>query len=107
MEDSPSGLKVPQAVVGTANVPSTTTSTLAGDDYGLDKKDADHSPSEDGGEEKGKEEPDSEELSIDEYPSGIKLLFIVVALVMSIFLLALDMVSLMHRHGRHSLSDNS
>jgi hypothetical protein len=28
-----------------------------------------------------------------EYPSGIKLLFIVVALVMSIFLLALDMVS--------------
>lgn len=35
-----------------------------------------------------------EELSEDEYPSGLKMFFIVVALVLSVFLLSLDMVSL-------------
>lgn len=34
------------------------------------------------------------ELSEDEYPSGMKMFFIVVALVLSVFLLSLDMVSL-------------
>lgn len=36
----------------------------------------------------------SEEPSDEEYPSGIKMVFIVVALVLSVFLLSLDMVSL-------------
>ena len=107
MADSPSTLQIPKPTDGTGNMPSTTTSTLAGDDFALDKKDADHSLSDDVGEEKEKEEPDSEELSSDEYPSGVKLLFIVFALVMSIFLLALDMVSLLYRFGWHSPSDNS
>lgn len=40
------------------------------------------------------EEPTVEDPNPDEYPSGARLLFIVVALVLSIFLVALDMVSL-------------
>lgn len=36
----------------------------------------------------------NDELSEDEYPSGIKMFFIVLALVLSVFLLSLDMVSL-------------
>lgn len=35
-----------------------------------------------------------DELGHDEYPSGIKMFFIVVALVLSVFLFALDLVSL-------------
>lgn len=95
MSDSPATLQVPQGGNGSGNAPSTTTSTLAGDDYTLDKKDGDHSPSEDGRddtEKDAKDIPADDELRDDEYPSGIKLLFIVFALVMSIFLLALDMV---------------
>lgn len=54
-------------------------------DLGVDEKQLDsvvESSAEDG------------ELREDEYPSGIKMFFIVVALVMSVFLLSLDMVSL-------------
>lgn len=54
-------------------------------DLGFDEKREDtvvESPAEDG------------ELREDEYPSGIKMFFIVLALVLSVFLLSLDMVSL-------------
>lgn len=54
-------------------------------DLGLDEKHQDtvvESAAEDG------------ELREDEYPSGIKMFFIVLALVLSVFLLSLDMVSL-------------
>lgn len=54
-------------------------------DLGLDEKREDtvvESPASDG------------ELREDEYPSGLKMFFIVVALVLSVFLLSLDMVSL-------------
>ncbi|KAJ6788772.1 hypothetical protein PWT90_06351 [Aphanocladium album] len=70
---------------------TSTTSTLAGEDHALEKNIPDSSSV-------GKTESDTEaaveqteELAEDEYPSGTKLIFIVVALVLAIFLLALDM----------------
>lgn len=72
---------------------TSTTSTLAGEDHALEKNIPDTSSVS------GKAESDTEaaaeqaeEMSEDEYPSGTKLIFIVVALVLAIFLLALDMV---------------
>ncbi|KAJ3496470.1 hypothetical protein NLG97_g2641 [Lecanicillium saksenae] len=71
---------------------TSTTSTLAGEDHALEKNIPDSNSSV------GKTESDTEaavdqtdETSEDEYPSGTKLIFIVVALVLAIFLLALDM----------------
>lgn len=71
------------------------TPTLAGEDHGLEKTipdDASTAAKTESDTEKGAPEP-SDELSEDEYPTGTKLIFIVVALVLAIFLLALDMVS--------------
>jgi hypothetical protein len=59
-------------------------------DLGVDEKQQDsvvEAPTEDG------------ELREDEYPSGIKMFFIVLALVLSVFLLSLDMVSLYPSFG--------
>ncbi len=77
---------------------TSTTSTLAGEEH--------HTPLEkqspDAGSVAGKTDTDTEAApekpldeeppAEDEYPSGTKLVFIVVALVLAIFLLALDMV---------------
>lgn len=38
------------------------------------------------------EEPNPDAVEPQEYPQGIKLVFIVIALIMSIFLISLDMV---------------
>lgn len=91
----PNNLEVPREQPGWA---TSTTSTLAGDDHALEKNIPYASSVGAGGD--GKTELDSEkavaqpgEPSEDEYPSGTKLAFIVVALVLAIFLLALDMVS--------------
>ncbi|KAM3541279.1 hypothetical protein ARSEF1564_005778 [Beauveria bassiana] len=89
----PNNLEVPREQPGWA---TSTTSTLAGDDHALEKNLPYASSVGAGGD--GKTELDSEkavaqpgEPSEDEYPSGTKLAFIVVALVLAIFLLALDM----------------
>lgn len=66
-----------------------------GDNYdGLDEKQEDR-PADEKREETTVDSPvPNEELADDEYPSGIKMFFIVLALVLSVFLLSLDMVSL-------------
>lgn len=77
---------------------STSTTTLAGEDHGQEKNNITDLSSNDGKTETDNE-GSSDELSEDEYPSGTKLIFIVVALVLAIFLLALDMVSFSHIAG--------
>ncbi|EGR52888.1 uncharacterized protein TRIREDRAFT_53503 [Trichoderma reesei QM6a] len=63
-----------------------------GDNYdGLDEKQEDR-PADEKREETTVDSPvPNEELADDEYPSGIKMFFIVLALVLSVFLLSLDM----------------
>ncbi|EGX91502.1 efflux pump antibiotic resistance protein, putative [Cordyceps militaris CM01] len=71
---------------------TSTTSTLAGEDHAHEKHIPDSisvSGKIDSDTEKATPQPD--EQPEDEYPSGTKLVFIVVALVLAIFLLALDM----------------
>ncbi|KAJ6443170.1 major facilitator superfamily transporter [Purpureocillium lavendulum] len=98
MASTTSGLGVPR---DTDRPVSSAASTLAGERTSVDEKPVDHAngiASGDDGKHDGasieKQEQDqgaSDELSEDEYPKGIKLAFIVVALVLSIFLLSLDM----------------
>lgn len=73
---------------------TSTTSTLAGDDHHTLEKNIPDTSSISGKTESDTEAAvkESPEPSEDEYPSGTKLVFIVVALVLAIFLLALDMV---------------
>lgn len=94
-----SGLGVPR---DTDRPVSSAASTLAGERTSVDEKPVDTpnavagaDPEKQDSESvmKGEQDPgSSDELSEDEYPKGIKLAFIVVALVLSIFLLSLDMV---------------
>ncbi|KAJ4159099.1 uncharacterized protein LMH87_008016 [Akanthomyces muscarius] len=72
---------------------TSTTSTLAGDDHHTLEKNIPDTSSIGGKTESDTEAAvkQPEEPSEDEYPSGTKLIFIVVALVLAIFLLALDM----------------
>lgn len=81
---------------------TSTTSTLAGEDHALEKQIPDNSSAgykTESVNEKATDSPD--ELREDEYPKGAKLAFIVVALVLAIFLLALDMVSSSSIHTSH------
>lgn len=66
-------------------------STVAGDDF-LHEKAHDSTDSEVGKHAEDKTSSTSEDDSATEYPTGMKMFFIVLALVLSIFLLALDMV---------------
>lgn len=96
MSEKPTTLDVPQ---GTAR-PESTASTLRGEDAMIEKK-------EDGGMTDGGETLDGtlesqEEVDPNEYPSGMKMVFIVIALVLSIFLVALDMVGC-HPHPLSSM----
>jgi hypothetical protein len=75
--------------------PISSTTTLAGDAASSEKKLQEESPQD--SESTSKNENSSNVGEMDEpddteYPSGFKLFFIVVALVMSIFLVSLDMV---------------
>jgi hypothetical protein len=86
MSEKQSALDVPK---GTER-PVSTASTLRGEDAMIEKK-------EDGGLTDGGETLDGtlesqDEVDLSEYPSGMKMAFIVIALVLSIFLVALDMV---------------
>lgn len=93
MSSKPASLDVPR--VGNAWAASTA-STIAGDDLLHEKAHHDVSSSnEDNYTEKTTQSIASshtDEAPEEEYPSGMKMFFIVVALVFSIFLLALDMV---------------
>ncbi|UNI20457.1 hypothetical protein JDV02_006542 [Purpureocillium takamizusanense] len=93
-----SGLGVPR---DTDRPVSSAASTLAGERTSVDEKPADGNNVTAGANsekldseslKKGEQDQGvSDELSEDEYPKGVKLAFIVVALVLSIFLLSLDM----------------
>lgn len=90
---STTGLEVPRDTDHTVS----SASTLAGDHLSSDEKVIEPRASGDEKHEDSvKEQVQSDELSEDEYPSGIKMVFIVVALVLSIFLLSLDMVRFKH-----------
>jgi hypothetical protein len=83
-------LEVPK----TPNNVGSSASTLTGDVSPGEKTIGYNTPRD--SESLHKKEPDTENTDDDdsvEYPSGVKMLLIVFALVMSIFLLSLDMVS--------------
>ncbi|KAI5457117.1 major facilitator superfamily domain-containing protein [Mariannaea sp. PMI_226] len=86
MSEKTSALDVPKV----SDRPESTTSTLRGEDVGIEKKD--EGGLTDGGETidetLGSQDGDT---PAEQYPSGVKMLFIVVALVLSMFLVALDM----------------
>ena len=80
-----------ELTVPEADHTASSASTLAGDRASIPEKQADS------GDETAKSEIGAE-MSDDEYPKGVKMVFIVVALVLGIFLIALDMVSaFLHR----------
>ena len=82
MSAEPSKLEVPEV----PDRPESTTSTLRGEDVQEKKEDQEVEDIDDGTVDGG------DELSEDEYPSGIKMFFIVLALVLSVFLFSLDLV---------------
>ncbi|KAI8717511.1 MFS domain-containing protein [Fusarium sp. LHS14.1] len=81
MSAEPSKLEVPEV----PDRPESTTSTLRGEDVQEKKEDQEVEDIDDGTVDGG------DELSEDEYPSGIKMFFIVLALVLSVFLFSLDL----------------
>ncbi|KAK1251186.1 hypothetical protein MKX07_005741 [Trichoderma sp. CBMAI-0711] len=92
---TPEGLHAAIASTGTTlreDMDSKTPVPSIGDNYdGLDEKQEDR-PADEKREETTVDSPvQNEELADDEYPSGIKMFFIVLALVLSVFLLSLDM----------------
>jgi hypothetical protein len=101
MADLHSNLKTPEQLH--AAVASTAT-TLNGEDFDSktpvpsigdgDNLDLDLDEKRDGQVVDTPASVQDDELREDEYPSGLKMFFIVVALVLSVFLLSLDMVSL-------------
>ena len=84
MTASNNALEVPKET----EVAASSASTLRGDDEVVQEK-VEDTPTE---EEKETTEERENVLNDDEYPSGLKMFFIVVALVLSVFLLSLDMV---------------
>lgn len=94
---TPEGLHAAIASTGTTlreDMDSKTPVPSIGDNYdGLDEKREDK-PDEKREETTVDSPVQNEELAEDEYPSGLKMFFIVLALVLSVFLLSLDMVSL-------------
>lgn len=89
------GLQVPRD----SEPPASSASTLAGDRLS-EKADPQPGSVHDGEDDVQQEKKDAvasaataDAVDDNEYPTGIKMVFIVIALVMSIFLLALDMVS--------------
>ena len=93
MSSKPTSLEVPRVDNGWA---ASTASTIAGEDLAHEKAhDASSSNGDDNLTEKTAQSiapSHTDETPEAEYPSGMKMFFIVVALVFSIFLLALDMV---------------
>lgn len=86
MSAEPTKLEVPDV----PDRPESTTSTLRGEDVQEKKEGEELEDVTDGTVDGG------DELSEDEYPSGIKMFFIVLALVLSVFLFSLDLVSCQH-----------
>mgnify|MGYP000959005701 CR=1 FL=1 len=82
MSAEPTKLEVPNV----PDRPESTTSTLRGEDV-QEKKEGEELEDITDGTVDG-----ADELSEDEYPSGIKMFFIVLALVLSVFLFSLDLV---------------
>lgn len=82
MSAEPTKLEVPNV----PDRPESTTSTLRGEDVQEKKEGEELEDITDGTVDGG------DELSEDEYPSGIKMFFIVLALVLSVFLFSLDLV---------------
>lgn len=101
-------LDIPPASSGVA---TSAASTVVGSEFAHEKAhdsasshsgtDHDHLNEKDVVEASEEQTPD-ESIDDTEYPTGMKLFFIVLALIFSIFLLALDMVS----HRRCSFSTN-
>ncbi|KAF4982067.1 hypothetical protein FZEAL_2254 [Fusarium zealandicum] len=83
MSSEPTKLEVPRA----PEHPESTTSTLQGDEVTHEKKEQ----QEDEDIADGTVDGGDEELNEDEYPAGIKMFFIVLALVLSVFLFSLDL----------------
>ncbi|KAF7554898.1 hypothetical protein G7046_g6689 [Stylonectria norvegica] len=81
----PTALEVPAEHERAASAAS----TLRGDDV-VDEKKGDDEGTLDG-DVGTDEQSEGDELNDDEYPSGLKMFFIVIALVLSVFLLSLDM----------------
>lgn len=69
--------------------PVSTASTLRGEDLSQEKKQQDDGTTTDG---EATLDGTEDEVDLSEYPTGLKMFFIVLALVLSIFLVALDMV---------------
>ncbi|KND91555.1 Pantothenate synthetase [Tolypocladium ophioglossoides CBS 100239] len=87
MAPTTTGLKPPPDTDRTAS----SASTVDGDNLSSDETVAEASAGDDEKHQDNPTKEQSDELSEDEYPSGIKMVFIVVALVLSVFLLSLDM----------------
>ncbi|KAH8688168.1 major facilitator superfamily domain-containing protein [Ilyonectria robusta] len=68
--------------------PVSTASTLRGEDLSQEKKQQDDGTTTDG---EATLDGTEDEVDLSEYPTGLKMFFIVLALVLSIFLVALDM----------------
>ena len=57
--------------------------------------------------EKQPEERPEDQLAQDEYPKGFQFVFILLALILSVFMVALDLVRLVRSSGRHMHADSA
>jgi len=97
MSAEPKSLEVP----ATTDRPESTTSTLRGEDV-QEKKEEKQDEDVEAGTVSGNN--DSDEVDEDEYPTGINMFFIVLALVMAVFLFSLDLVTHSSITRQHSES---
>jgi hypothetical protein len=88
MSAEPAKLEVP----ATGERPESTTSTLRGEDNLQEKKKEEGQLDEDIETGTVQGNTDSDDSGEDEYPKGINMFFIVLALVMAVFLFSLDLV---------------